>query len=231
MDKKKYKIKANCTPEDWNKHLNIKRERNKINERARTAKFSAERRLIEKEKKKKYYQENKEKILAKLLENGSNREQRLIKKKEWRLKNPHKIKEYELKRSINKKQDRNNYYKVKRREDVCFAMSRRLRCRIRTAIRNVVSGSYVKCYKSTELLGCTMDEFKFYIENKFSCGMCWSRFSEIHLDHIKPIILFDLTKESDLKECFHHTNYQPLWKEDNQKKGSVYGGKRYYTKR
>jgi hypothetical protein len=48
------------------------------------------------------------------------------------------------------------------------------------------------------------------IENKAKTG--W------HIDHIKPCAEFDLTKEEE-QECFHYSNTQPLWAEDNLSKG------------
>jgi hypothetical protein len=47
-------------------------------------------------------------------------------------------------------------------------------------------------------------------------GKCW------HIDHIKPIAAFDITKKDQREACFHFTNLQPLWAEDNLRKGSKY---------
>lgn len=41
-----------------------------------------------------------------------------------------------------------------------------------------------------------------------------------HIDHIRPVASFDLTDEKQLYECFNYKNTQPLWAEDNLKKGS-----------
>jgi hypothetical protein len=44
-----------------------------------------------------------------------------------------------------------------------------------------------------------------------------------HIDHIKPCISFNLTDPVNNKWlCFHYTNLQPLWAEDNLKKGAKY---------
>jgi hypothetical protein len=42
---------------------------------------------------------------------------------------------------------------------------------------------------------------------------CWQ------LDHIKPCASFNLLNEEEQKKCFHYTNYQPLWMEENLQKG------------
>ena len=41
----------------------------------------------------------------------------------------------------------------------------------------------------------------------------------IHIDHILPISFFDITTEEGQHQAFNYLNTQPLWKEDNLKKG------------
>lgn len=45
--------------------------------------------------------------------------------------------------------------------------------------------------------------------------MTWENYGEWHLDHIKPLVSFDLTKRVQFLETCHYTNYQPLWAKDN----------------
>ena len=73
-----------------------------------------------------------------------------------------------------------------------------------------------------ELLGCSIETFHQHIENQFSEGMNWNNRHLWDLDHIKPISLFDLSDPQQQKECFNYKNIQPLWREDNMKKGSKY---------
>ena len=42
--------------------------------------------------------------------------------------------------------------------------------------------------------------------------------NNIHLDHIKPISLFDLNSHEEFLDCCHYTNFQPLLAEDNLSK-------------
>lgn len=72
-----------------------------------------------------------------------------------------------------------------------------------------------------ELLGCSIPNFIIYLESTFEPGMSWELFhsGEIQLDHIIPVALFDMSKASHQKRCFHFSNHQLLWKADNQTKG------------
>ncbi len=70
-----------------------------------------------------------------------------------------------------------------------------------------------------DVLGCTVHEARLYIESKFKSGMSWDNYGEWHIDHINPLVSFDVTKMDQRLEAFHFTNLQPLWAEENQKKG------------
>lgn len=71
-----------------------------------------------------------------------------------------------------------------------------------------------------ELLGCSVDECRKYLESKFLPGMTWENYGKSgwHIDHIIPCNLFDLTKPEEQLKCFHYTNLQPLWETDNASK-------------
>ncbi len=73
-----------------------------------------------------------------------------------------------------------------------------------------------------ELLGCAIDKVVKHIEAQFEEGMAWDNYGYYswHIDHIKPCDAFDLTDPAQRAECFHYTNLQPLWAEDNLAKGA-----------
>jgi len=50
--------------------------------------------------------------------------------------------------------------------------------------------------------------------------MSWDNYGFWHVDHIKPLAFFDLTNPEELKKVCHYTNLQPLWAEENLKKGT-----------
>lgn len=107
--------------------------------------------------------------------------------------------------------ERSNKYILKRREnDICFKLAGNLRARLRQALnRNSKVGSAV-----TDL-GCSIKEFKQYIESRFLDGMSWDNYGKWELDHIFPLSKVDLTNREELLKVCHYTNYQPLWELDN----------------
>jgi hypothetical protein len=113
----------------------------------------------------------------------------------------------------------------------CFIEHSKLRCesdenyRLSLRLRTSMSRAMVKNKsgaKVVELLGCSIQEFRKYIESKFQPGMTWDNYGANgwHLDHIWPISKFDLTDLEQRKKAVHFSNMQPLWAIDNQKKGN-----------
>ena len=80
----------------------------------------------------------------------------------------------------------------------------------------------IKDYKLThnELIGCTHEELKNYLENKFECGMNFNNYGEWELDHIYPVSKFNLNDINDVKKCFNYKNIQPLWMSENRSKSN-----------
>lgn len=104
----------------------------------------------------------------------------------------------------------------------------KLKCNIREHIRQAIKYSnIIKDHPSIKYLGCTVEEFKTYIESQFTEGMTWDNHSRgedcWHLDHIKPLAtLKDIADIATIKEVCHYTNYQPLWEKDNLSKSDKY---------
>jgi len=158
-----------------------------------------------KEYKKAYYEQNREKIKER--------------KKAYRKQNAEKIKDY-------CKQNRDKiriYIRNKRKTDLNFRLSDNLRKRV----RKVLNGKS-KSKKTMDLIGCSVDFLKKHLENQFQPGMSWNNYgnpngdhSECwHIDHILPCASFDLSDPKQQQKCFHYSNLQPLWAEDNMSKGA-----------
>ena len=142
------------------------------------------------EKEKRYYKRNKEQILEY--------------KKEWKKGYYANNKEQILEKG-------KKYQRERRQNNSLYRMI----CNYRTRVSN----TYKNKFKSTiELLGCDGEELAKHLEEQFQEGMTHDNYGEWHIDHIRPIASFDLSNPKEAEECFHYTNLQPLWAEDNLKK-------------
>ncbi len=75
-----------------------------------------------------------------------------------------------------------------------------------------------------KLVGCSLEDLRNHLESYFAEGMSWDNWGYYgwHIDHIIPCCSFDLTKPEEQKKCFHYSNLQPLWGEENlRKKGKI----------
>lgn len=67
-----------------------------------------------------------------------------------------------------------------------------------------------------KFVGGNIDTVRKYVSDQFIDGMNWSNYGEKWvLDHIVPLRLFDMTKDSECMVGFHYKNTIPLFKEDN----------------
>jgi len=101
-----------------------------------------------------------------------------------------------------------DYVKSKRATDPQYRLGTSLRSRVNSALK----GKAKKSAKTMELVGCTMDFLKEYLEARFLPTMTWDNYGSLwHLDHIKPCSKYDLTDITQQQLCFHYTNLQPLF--------------------
>ncbi len=117
----------------------------------------------------------------------------------------------------------NFYYRHKkeiledRKNDINYMIMNKQRGRIAHIIKH--QGT-IKADKTIKLIGCSIDELKIHLEKQFEEGMNWKNYGKNgwHIDHIIPCSIFNLNEEEQQRICFHYTNLQPLWAEDNLKK-------------
>jgi hypothetical protein len=118
------------------------------------------------------------------------------------------------------------YWKKRYNTDINYKLVRILRRRINHIIKN-----NPKFSTTMKLIGCSIEQLKYYLESLFKLGMSWDNYGngwngkgmqEWHVDHKIPCASFDLSKPSEQKKCFHYTNLQPLWAEENLSKGKKY---------
>lgn len=127
--------------------------------------------------------------------------------------------EYQKRTGQNKKHN-----KLKRQTNPQWKLKQVLRCRYLDALKRHTSGGRVnKHHSAIELIGCSIDFYKQYLEQQFKPDMTWENHGILwEIDHIKPCAAFDLTNIIQQHECFIYTNTQPLYYSENRSKGDTY---------
>ncbi len=167
-----------------------------------------------KEKSKKYYQSEKG-IKYNKEYRETNKEYKKQYNKEY--KKTKKYKEYKKQwKKENKKhlKEKYNKYIINRRKiDLLFKLKHSIGVLIRQSIKNK---GYKKNSKTIDILGCTFEEFKQYLEQQFESWMNWNNYGKYNgeysygwdIDHIIP--LASAKTEEDILKLNHYTNLQPL---------------------
>jgi len=192
-----------------------------------------------------YYEQHKDKINAKARETyAENRESVLAKQrakyipvekkerparksgaqrtKEYRLRHPEKIKAAVAKYKAENPEKIRAWRRRHHHQgmtDPVFVIVKRLRTRLHDEVR-FRARKTKKLTSALNLVGCTREELKTWIESQFKPGMGWHNRSEWHIDHKRPVASFDMMDLEEQKKCFHYTNLQPLWVSENTSKGS-----------
>lgn len=164
------------------------------------------------------------------IENNRSKEYKLnnkdkIKKynKEYREKNIEKVKDLAKNYRSKNKEKYNNYqrkyFNYKLNSDIIFKLSHTSRNIIRKALfRN----GFKKNSKTENILGCSFDEFRKYLESKFENWMNWDNRGLYNgefnygwdIDHIIP--LSSAKTEEEIIKLSHYTNLQPLCSKINR---------------
>jgi hypothetical protein len=142
------------------------------------------------------------------------------KNKEWYRLNTEKHREFSKKWEENNKEKMKKYYndriKIIRKINPLKTLQFNVRVRIYSIlkIKNIT-----KQKKTFDIVGCSPEVLKEYLEQKFTEGMSWELMGKyIHIDHIIP--LSSANTEEEIYKLCHYTNLQPLWAEDNLKKSN-----------
>lgn len=146
-------------------------------------------------------------------------------KKAWLARNPHKRKEVALDwyyRNRPPLKERTLvmtpiavYTRNRRLNDLQFSLAGRLRATMNRAFRR----KWVKKpVRTEELFGCSISELKAHIEKQFINGMSWENRKAFHIDHIVPVIAFNMEDIEEVKCAFNWKNLRPLFGRDNLRK-------------
>ena len=180
-----------------------------------------------------YFQKNKvrlKEIRKKHAEN--NREKYVEYQRQYRKNNPKAYEKTIVKGKEKRKLSLAKWYqknkekrlkdKYKRlKEDYVFRLKELVRSRIQSGLRQHVKG-IKKSMRSIMYLGCSYEYYVVYLEKKFIKDMNWKNMGGKkgwQIDHIKPLVKFDLSKKSNQLKAFNYKNTQPMWIEENLSKG------------
>jgi hypothetical protein len=203
-DKKRYENNKNNIIEQVKKYrIN---NADKIKEKHKEY-YNTNKALINKKCKDRYeYIKNTEEFKQKKKQDYlDNREKYLDYYKDYYQNNKEKFKIYSTK-SYNKNKERKNYI---------FSWRRILHSSIRR-MGNKKEDLTIK------LLGYSALELKNHIQNLFTTGMTWENYGEWHIDHIKPVTLFEKTTPPSIVNALN--NLQPLWATTREIDGVIYQG-------
>jgi hypothetical protein len=100
----------------------------------------------------------------------------------------------------------NAYTEKRMKNDHAFCVRRRLRMRLRTALKTSLEGRKIK--KSSEY-GIDYEKIFQHL------GPCPGALSDYHIDHIRPLCLFDFNDPEQIRAAFAPENHQWLRKEEN----------------
>jgi hypothetical protein len=182
-----------------NRRKNYLKKKETINENRRDNYSENKERITEEIKR--YYEKNKDFI------NEKRRDKYNVDK--LSLKYYYNNKESQNKKSLERKIKKLN-------NDPFYKLIHNIRCLVRISFKNQFT---IKSKRTIEILGCSFEDFKLYLESKFDENMNWdNQGSYWHMDHIIPISSAE--SKEDVYRLNHYTNFQPLYWEDNLKKGN-----------
>ena len=135
---------------------------------------------------------------------AANRDAAMAANERWKLANPDHIRDYA------------RVYYVKRYAE---KIQHRQRVKVRNRLGRVMRTKLNALPWFIPDLGCTVEVFRAHIEAQFTGKMSWeTRGSVWEIDHIRPLVAFDLTNRTEFLIACHYTNLQPLLVDEHRRK-------------
>ena len=175
----------------------------------------------DKEKRKVYdklrYEANKEERAKQdKLRYENNKESVLLRQKKYRESNKEKSKIRKKKYNQQNRDKINQYQKNRRKNDILFKLNDNIHRMINASLKRK---NCRKKSKTTDILGCTIQEFKEHIESQFEDWMNWNNYGNPKdgifapnktwdIDHQIPIST--ALTESEILNLNHYNNLKPL---------------------
>jgi hypothetical protein len=144
----------------------------------------------------------------------SDKEKDKERKQNWYLKNRELSIFRSCNRQIEKRVERNLYLKeYYKKKSYIYTW--------RSLVYRTLNGK-IKDKSTIELLGYGYEELKQHIESLFTEGMAWDNYGEWHVDHIKPLSLFE--DETPINVVNALSNLKPMWATTREINGVIYKG-------
>ena len=210
-DKKIFKERRKKYREKYKKEGKVKewREKNKEHIKEYDKKYRENNKELIKERRKKYRENNKERIRER--------------KKKYRA----------LKTS---KEKRSKYRTERYKNDKIYRLLNLQRSIMSQALKQ---NGASKNQRTMEYIHCSVAHLYYHIEEQFGdSGMNWDNMGKEdgeggrgwEIDHRRPCASFDLNDEEQKYMCFHWTNLQPMWGQENNEKSNSYDPKTFRYK-
>ena len=143
------------------------------------------------------------------------------KRKEYKQKPKNKARAKELadkpKRKDKKLKKRRERYKT----DLPYKLTQLLRARHRAGLKRQ---NVEKTIDVLELMGCSLKFLITHLKSQFEEGMIWDNHGGEHdcwnIEHRRCYASLKLKHIEEQRKCCHWTNLQPMWKPENEAKGS-----------
>lgn len=141
----------------------------------------------------------------------THRDQKCVRGALWRKEHPEYIKAWLEAHPEYKRNYMNNYVKERCIKDPLFRLKKNLRSKVSASLKEA---GYRKKSRTADILGCSFEDLRKYIEALFWPGMTWSNYGNGWvIDHISPLVTA-IDERGVLEKC-HYLNLQPLWDDDN----------------
>lgn len=159
--------------------------------------------------------------------------------KEYREKHKEKIKKRKKEWYRDNKEKRKKYDNERYNNDPIYRLIHSTRSRVRLALK---SQNTSKNQQTLEYVNCSGAHLYYHIEQQFKdSGMNWDNSGKNYygnwyygrgweIDHRRPCDSFDLNDEEQKYMCFHWTNLQPMWGQENNEKKHKFDLKTYSYK-
>lgn len=127
-----------------------------------------------------------------------------------------KARVYDIKRdaTTKRRKQRNDNLMKKLKSDPFFRLKHNMRNRVRNIFR---SKKWHKDNKTSQYIGCSLEQLKKHIEDQFSSEMSWENYALVwELDHQKALGLANSKKE--IYNLCHYLNLKPMLINDHKNK-------------